>query len=337
MMNSEHDNEKTDKLTSSAQNIGHQWDGITELDNPPPRWWLNGLYASGMMVLLYFLLYPSLPLVSTASEGLLGETHMTQYHQQASDIAQLRAPYEEKIARLSPKDIMADPILVDYIMQSSHVIYGENCAACHGVGGQPLLEQYYPILADDNWLYGSDIQAIMLSIANGRQGYMPGHEGKVSATELEQLVEFVAHGADSAAYPKGAALFVEKQCIRCHGDTAQGDEEIGAANLTDNIWRFSSAEQAIRRTILYGVNDDSHAQTRQAVMPKWNDALAIELIAKLEGETLSEEALAAALPEQPINRLSPVMIKKLAIYLHKISGTSEPTPSLSAEQTITER
>ncbi|HAQ50250.1 MAG TPA: cytochrome-c oxidase, cbb3-type subunit III, partial [Gammaproteobacteria bacterium] len=55
-------------------------------------------------------------------------------------------------------------------MQSSHVIYGENCAACHGVGGQPLLEQYYPILADDNWLYGSDIQAIMLSIANGRQG-----------------------------------------------------------------------------------------------------------------------------------------------------------------------
>ncbi|HAQ50251.1 MAG TPA: hypothetical protein DCR13_01745, partial [Gammaproteobacteria bacterium] len=42
------------------------------------------------------------------------------------------------------------------------------------------------------------------------------------------------------------------------------------------------------------MNDDSHAQTRQAVMPKWNDALAIELIAKLEGETLSEEALAAA-------------------------------------------
>ncbi len=313
----------TDKQ-HQTKGTGHNWDGITELDNPPPRWWLNALYLSGLLVLVYFILYPALPLVKGSSEGLLGWTQMTEYKEQMAEVEAIRAPYEQQISASSVDMILSDNALLQYVMTSSKVLFGDNCAACHGVGGQPQSGMAYPVLADDDWLYGGTTDDIMLSIAQGRVGYMPAHADELTEGELALLTDFVIHGADEQYSPAGKALFIKKECVSCHGDDAKGDKSAGSANLTDKVWRFSKHEQAVRETILHGVNDDSDPNTRQAVMPSWNQRLAAKIRAKQEaleaGETLTELDLQQVFTGDETERLSENDIKKLTIYVHQMGG-----------------
>jgi hypothetical protein len=51
---------------------GHEWDGIKEYDNPLPRWWLWIFWATVIWSLGYWVLYPAWPLVTQATQGVLG-------------------------------------------------------------------------------------------------------------------------------------------------------------------------------------------------------------------------------------------------------------------------
>ena len=51
---------------------GHIWDGIEELNNPLPRWWLWTFYACIIWAVGYWFFYPAIPLVSSYTKGLLG-------------------------------------------------------------------------------------------------------------------------------------------------------------------------------------------------------------------------------------------------------------------------
>jgi len=307
-----------------VKDTGHNWDGITELDNPPPRWWLNALYLSGLLVLVYFILYPSLPLVNDSSKGLLGWTQIREYKQDFAAIEQRRAPYEEKFAQMSITEVLEDPEMLYYIRASSKVLYGDNCAACHGIGGQPPQAGTYPVLADDDWLYGGTIDDIMMSIANGRIGQMPAHGGALTEQEVTDLTQFVIDSANSLPNEAGRILYDQYGCAMCHGDDAKGDKYAGSADLTDKIWRFSDTEEQIRRTILHGVNDGFDPQTRLAVMPQWSEKMAIKLEIKADvinaGEKVEEINWKDELNGNESERLSESDIKKLAIYVHQLGG-----------------
>ena len=60
-------NDQTDNST------GHEWDGIRELKNPPPRWWAWGFYAGLTFVTAYYIIYPSTPLNNKIQEVVNGE------------------------------------------------------------------------------------------------------------------------------------------------------------------------------------------------------------------------------------------------------------------------
>ena len=57
------DNKRIDAPTGT-ETVGHEWDGIEELDTPLPRWWLWTFYASILFALGYVILYPAWPLIS---------------------------------------------------------------------------------------------------------------------------------------------------------------------------------------------------------------------------------------------------------------------------------
>lgn len=57
---------------AGVETTGHEWDGIRELDNPLPRWWLWVFYATIVFSIGYVVLYPSIPLGKTYFKGLLG-------------------------------------------------------------------------------------------------------------------------------------------------------------------------------------------------------------------------------------------------------------------------
>ena len=65
--------EEIDKVTGVAT-TGHEWDGIKELNNPLPRWWLWVFYATIVFAVGYVFVYPAVPLVSGYTAGLLGHS-----------------------------------------------------------------------------------------------------------------------------------------------------------------------------------------------------------------------------------------------------------------------
>lgn len=301
------------KNPNEVPDTGHEWDGIRELENPPPRWWTNALYLSGLLVLVYFILYPSLPLINDSTKGLLGWTQIKEYKEDLAKVQDVRAPFEEKLASMTAEEILADTEMRNYAVGSSKVLFGDNCAACHGTGGVPAPNSGYPILADDDWLYGGDINTIVASLAAGRHGMMMSHQKTLQPEEVDSLVKFVVNLSNGEATEAGWNLYNAKGCVGCHGADAKGIHELGSANLTDKIWRFSGDPEEIRYTILHGVNDPSDPLTRVAIMPAWNEKLAV----KIEAEKWDEE------PEyegDETERLSVTEIKKLAVYVHQLGG-----------------
>ncbi len=269
----------------SAPDTGHVWDDtLRELTNQPPKWWMLGFYASLLLVLVYFIIYPAIPLVNTHTKGITGWTAVKEYREDMAAIQEVRAEYEDKISGMSAAAILADDTLSEYVVRSGKVLFGDNCAACHGTEGSG--NQGFPVLNDDDWLYGGSIQAIEQTIINGRTGNMPAHT--MSDDELNKLADAIMAGN-----PGSEPLFSAKGCFACHGADGKGMQALGAANLTDNIWRFAAADQreSVKHTITHGVNFPADAQTRNAVMPKFGGG-----------------------------KLSDTEIRKLAVYVHKLGG-----------------
>jgi cytochrome c oxidase cbb3-type subunit 3 len=93
---------------------GHEWDGVRELNNPLPRWWLWLFYITIIWSIGYWIVYPSWPLMSSASQGML------KWHARealVSDLESLklqRGPMFVKLAAASLPDVATDPVLLDF-------------------------------------------------------------------------------------------------------------------------------------------------------------------------------------------------------------------------------
>ena len=103
---------------------------------------------------------------------------------------------------------LADDNLSKYVTASGKVLFGDNCAACHGAGGQG--NPGFPVLADDDWLYGGMITDIETSITAGRQGIMPGHAAMLDDAKIDALATSINEGKvmEDASY-------TEAGCIGC--------------------------------------------------------------------------------------------------------------------------
>jgi cytochrome c oxidase cbb3-type subunit 3 len=281
----------TDKQNpAQSPDTGHVWDGnLRELTNQPPRWWMVTLYLSGAFLVVYFVLYPSIPLVNDATKGILGWTQMKRMQETVEQIEAVRAPYENRIKAMSAADILADQELSTYTVRSAKVLFGDRCAPCHGGGGAG--NPGYPVLADDDWLFGGSIETIQQSIANGRAAMMPAFGAMLNEQQLSDLAQHVLAMSQGGEHPPGKELYNANGCGGCHGMDGKGMQMLGAPNLTDAIWRFMPAsEESVKYTIANGVNVSGAEETRQAVMPSFKD------------------------------QLSETDIKKLAVYVYRFGG-----------------
>ena len=183
-----------DKNSTAAPDTGHVWDGnLRELTNQPPRWWMITLYLSGAFIVVYFLLYPSIPLIHGYTKGLLGWTQMKRMQESVQEIEAVRAPFENKLKGMSAAAILADQELTNYSVRSGKVLFGDRCAPCHGVGGAG--NPGYPVLADDDWLKGGSVETIERDITHGLEDMMPGYKAMLSEQELVGPVEYLLSAA----------------------------------------------------------------------------------------------------------------------------------------------
>jgi cytochrome c oxidase cbb3-type subunit III len=243
---------------------GHEWDGIRELNTPLPRWWLWVFYATIIWSLGYWIVYPSWPLISSATSGLF------QWHSREAVVADLdhlraqRGPMVDKLAAASLPQIIADPVLLDFARALGRQAFANNCAPCHGAGGGGA--RGYPNLTDDDWLWGGKLDDIAQTIRYGirsddnrsRVGEMPdfGREGILKADEISVVADFVRSLSALSVDPKadlarGRKVF-DDNCAGCHGPEGKGNREFGAPNLADAIWLYGSDKATIMDVITNG-------------------------------------------------------------------------------------
>ncbi|MFZ2524315.1 MAG: cytochrome-c oxidase, cbb3-type subunit III [Candidatus Ferrigenium altingense] len=287
---------------SGDQTTGHVWDDdLADLTNEPPKWWMLGLTASALFVVVYWLYYPSIPFATTNGffKGIGGWTAIKEMEADVGEVEAVRGKFEARLKGMTPAAILADDNLTEYSIRSGKVLFGDNCAACHGQNGIGTHDKeglFAPILNDDDWLYGGKIDDIHTTISGGRQGMMMAHKDMLSAAEIDALANAVAIGQ-----PNSTPLFAAKGCTACHGEDGKGIQAMGSANLADKLWRFDGSVEGIKRTITYGVNSGD-PQGRVAVMPSFKEA----------------------------GKLSDTEMKKLAVYVYKFGGGQPDAPAAAA-------
>ncbi|HET9462869.1 MAG TPA: cytochrome-c oxidase, cbb3-type subunit III [Thiobacillus sp.] len=300
------------KLQSqTVQTTGHAWDGdLQEYNNPLPVWWVYTFYATVVFALVYWTIYPSWPLGKGWIGGVsnityvnsAGETRTHSWNTRAllledmNKAAVAQKPYFDKVAAMSYEQIAQDPEMSGFIISAGKSLFAENCAACHQAGGQGVIG-FFPNLTDDDWLYGGSYEKVHETLMGGRRGYMPAFSEVLNGEQIDQLANYVASlsgiGHDAAKATAGDVLFHSETaaCYYCHTAAATGRQDMGAPNLTDNIWLWADVPAAgtaegkvaaIRGVIANGLN--------KGVMPAWS------------------------------GRLSPEQIKVLTVYVHELGG-----------------
>lgn len=159
--------------------LDHDYDGIRELDNKLPPWWLYLFYGCIFFGVVYLVKYEVMG-------GDNQETELRKEMEQAKiDVAKymLTAPdqmSEEKVTRLTEA--------VD--LEKGKTIFTNNCVACHraDAGGQ-----IGPNLTDDHWLFGGSIKNVFHTITNGgRDGKgMIAWKATLKPTEIQQVASYV--------------------------------------------------------------------------------------------------------------------------------------------------
>jgi cytochrome c oxidase cbb3-type subunit 3 len=282
---------KTDDVTG-VETTGHEWDGIRELDNPLPRWWLWVWYGSIAFAIGYWVMMPAWPGVHGYTKGLLGQSDRVAVGQELKALDVQRGEGAAMLRTASLEQIEKDPKLQAYAQQVGQSVFGDNCATCHGIGGTG--GKGYPNLRDDVWLWGAKLEDIQYTITHGvrtgapsaRMSQMPafGRDELLKPEQIDDLTEYVVHlsgrPGDAGAIARAQPVF-ETQCAACHGVDGKGDQTVGAPNLTDREWLYGSDRAAIRGQIYAG---------NGGVMPTWG------------------------------GRLSPETIKAIAVYVHANAG-----------------
>ncbi len=266
---------------TGVETTGHEWDGIRELDNPLPKWWVYVFYATILWSVAWWILYPSWPTLGTYFGGILGYNQRDALTEQLASARAAQAQWLDRISAADTAAIEADPELLAFAMRGGEVAFKDNCAPCHGLGGAGQL--FYPTLADDDWIWGGTLEDIEYTIRHGirngedpdaRDSQMPafGADGILEPQQIGDVVQYVLsfsnRATDAEAVARGQEIFLE-QCAACHGEDGRGMREVGAPNLTDSIWLYGGEREQIRAQI---------ERPRHGVMPAWNARLADDVI-----------------------------------------------------------
>jgi cytochrome c oxidase cbb3-type subunit 3 len=286
------DHNEIDRVTGRST-TGHEWDGIKELNTPLPRWWILTFYATIVWAVGYWVVYPAWPLVSGYTAGVLHYTNRGAVTKDLAELAVIRGDTMKVLAGASLAEIEKNPSLLALARASGKTVFADNCAPCHGTGAAGA--KGYPNLNDDDWLWGGSLDQIMQTIQFGiRSGNPKAHEGQMLAfgrdsilkpEEIVTVANYVRSLSGLSTEPGFHAAagqkILDENCVACHGKDGTGNQEMGAPNLTDQIWLYGSDEATIAETITNG---------RAGVMPAWT------------------------------GRLDPLTIKALAVYVHSLGG-----------------
>lgn len=159
----------------------HEYDGIRELDNRLPPWWLYGFYATIVFGVIYLINYE-----------VLG----TGKHQDEEFQAQMIQAEEDVKTYLATLGDLVDESNVTFLSESADLnagkaIYDQNCAVCHAPDGGGV-QGLGPNFTDKYWLHGGDMPSIFSTIKYGVPSKgMIAWETQLSPRKMAQVASFI--------------------------------------------------------------------------------------------------------------------------------------------------
>jgi cytochrome c oxidase cbb3-type subunit 3 len=194
--------------------LDHDFDGIKEMDNSLPRWWLYLFYVSIVVSVLYLLYYhvlrigylqedeyrrdidPTYVRAAAADQRILGV--LPEYHSPLFKPGGDRTPRMAALAGLKSAFVLLtrDTDTLTYVAVSDPALLssGEQtfktiCAQCHGKLGEGIVG---PNLTDDYWLHGATISDVVRSVKYGypAKGMVPW-QGTLKEDEIINVASYV--------------------------------------------------------------------------------------------------------------------------------------------------
>ncbi|PRX50596.1 cbb3-type cytochrome c oxidase N-terminal domain-containing protein [Salegentibacter salegens] len=159
--------------------LDHNYDGIKELDNDLPAWWLYGFYISIVFAFVYMAYYHIFD----------GETQREEY------LAEVAKAEKDVEAYKAENPDLIDASSVELLTEASDLEAGEqifmtSCMACHKADGGGSIG---PNLTDEHWILGGGISNVFQTVSEGgRDGKgMVAWKSELNAQEIAQVSSYV--------------------------------------------------------------------------------------------------------------------------------------------------
>ncbi|HRP69434.1 MAG TPA: cbb3-type cytochrome c oxidase N-terminal domain-containing protein [Turneriella sp.] len=187
-----------DKRTEEEKLMEHEYDGIRELDNHMPRWYVLALYASFIFCVGYLIYY----------HVMGGPTQEQEYEMEMA-----AAPKMVKPAAVAT-DAAAKPLTDAASLKAGQDLFkSHTCFACHkdDMGGM-----VGPNLTDEFWMHGCDYATVITNVSTGfpQKGMPPfGNGTPMNETQLQQIVSYIF--SKRGTNPAGAKAIDKVREVKC--------------------------------------------------------------------------------------------------------------------------
>jgi len=159
--------------------LDHDYDGIKELDNALPPWWIYGFYLTIVFSVIYLYQYH------------VSKSAPLQVQELNNEFVSAKLEADE-YAKTHPKKV--DENTIEYtanadLIAAGKTLYGQKCVACHGPEGQGLQG---PNLTDDYWKHGGSIKDIFKTLKNGVPNMgMIAWGQELTPNQIETLANYI--------------------------------------------------------------------------------------------------------------------------------------------------
>jgi cytochrome c oxidase cbb3-type subunit III len=175
----------------------HEYDGIRELDNNLPPWWVWGFYATIIFAVVYIFNY-----------HVLGTSDL-QTEEYNKEVAQAKKEVDAYLSKMAMNVDETNATLLTEAkdLSAGKALFETNCVTCHNPKGEGSIG---PNLTDNFWIYGPDVKDLFKTIKLGTPNGMPEHASKMNPVQLQQVSSFVLSlpftngpkGPEGKEYPK---------------------------------------------------------------------------------------------------------------------------------------
>ncbi|HFC01242.1 MAG TPA: c-type cytochrome [Phaeodactylibacter sp.] len=184
--------------------LDHDYDGIHELDNKLPPWWLGMFYASLIFAPIYLFIYHG---------SDIGMSSAQQYEQEVKDANIAIAAFNMKEAEVEKAEGDAGGITKQTVtaltdeasLAEGKEIFTTNCVACHGKNAEGILG---PNLTDEYWLHGGGVKNIFNTVTTGvPKTTMISWKGSLKPEQIQKVVSYIlslkGSNPENAKEPQG--------------------------------------------------------------------------------------------------------------------------------------